>query len=225
MFITISDLLNRSALDRIADLIGGLEWRDGRKTAGRTARKVKRNEQADLSSPAGKTLSDLVQKAITDDPVLQAAARPRVFSNLLVSRMGIDGSYGPHVDNAIMRKGGAAIRTDLSFTIFLTPPDAYDGGELILHDAGVTQSIKAEAGDLVLYPSTFVHEVAPVTSGERFVCVGWIESLIADAQHRALLFDLENLRASLRTTLPGQSAELITLDKTIANLLRLWAKP
>jgi len=123
-----------------------------------------------------------------------------------------------------MGKGDKRIRTDLSFTLWLTPPGEYDGGELVIHTAGMTQEVKGEAGHLVLYPSGALHEVKPVTRGTRIVCVGWIESLIADAARREILFDLENLRASLRQQLTAQSAELLTLDKTIANLLRMWAR-
>ena len=95
----------------------------------------------------------------------------------------------------------------------------------MIHAAGMTQEVKGEPGHLVLYPSGSIHEVRPVTRGERIVCVGWIESMIADQARREMIFDLENLRADLRQRLPGQSAELLTLDKTIANLLRMWAQP
>jgi PKHD-type hydroxylase len=142
----------------------------------------------------------------------------------LISKTGVDGRYGAHVDNALMGKGAQRLRTDLSFTMFLTPPGEYEGGELVIHAAGMTQEMKGEAGYLVLYPSGSIHEVKPVTRGERIVCVGWIESLVADAGQREMLFDLENLRAALRQKLPAQSAELLTLDKTIANLLRMWAR-
>ncbi|MEO1658389.1 MAG: Fe2+-dependent dioxygenase [Pseudomonadota bacterium] len=200
-------------------------WRDGKVTAGRVARQVKYNEQADLSSSGGKVLRDQIHKAVTEHVVVQAAARPRRVSTIMVSKTANGGCYGRHVDNALMGKGENRVRTDLSFTLFLTPPDQYKGGELIIHSSMGEQSIKGEAGDLVLYPSSDIHEVAPVTEGERVVAVGWIESVIANGQQRSLLFDLENLRVSLREVLPTNSAELLTLDKTIANLLRMWAKP
>jgi PKHD-type hydroxylase len=155
--------------------------------------------------------------------VIKAAAQPRRFSPLLISKTGVGGHYGAHVDNAVMGKGAARLRTDLSFTLFLSPPSEYDGGELMIHNAGMAQELKGEAGHLVLYPSGSIHEVKPVTRGTRIVSVGWIESLLADAGQRELLFDLENLRTALRQQLPSQSAELLTLDKTIANLLRMWA--
>jgi len=156
--------------------------------------------------------------------VIKAAAQPRRYSPLLISKTGVGGQYGAHVDNALMGKGAQRLRTDLSFTLFLTPPGEYEGGELVIHAAGMTQELKGEAGYLVLYPSGSIHEVKPVTRGERIACVGWIESLVADAGQREMLFDLENLRTALRQKLPAQSTELLTLDKTIANLLRMWAR-
>ncbi len=218
----IEDAGHRAAL---AERIALLEWRDGRETAGAVAREVKRNLQAAMDSTAGRRLADELLPLIADNPVLKAAAQPRRFSPLIISKTADGGHYGPHVDNALMGKGAGRVRTDLSFTVFLTPPDQYDGGELVVHTAGMTQEVKGEAGHLVLYPSGSIHEVRPVTRGERIVCVGWIESMIADGTRREMLFDLENLRASLRRQLPSQSAELLTLDKTIANLLRMWAHP
>lgn len=225
MILVIDAIPDPADLAAIAERIALLEWRDGRETAGAVARAVKRNEQAVLDGPAGRALKEELGRIVGDHPVVRAAAQPRRLSPLLISRTGEGGHYGPHVDNALMGKGAARLRTDLSFTLFLTPPGDYEGGELVIHAAGMTQAIKGEAGSMVLYPSGALHEVRPVTRGTRIVCVGWIESMIADAARRELLFDLENLRASLRAQLPAQSAELLTLDKTIANLLRMWAHP
>lgn len=224
MILSISAIDSDTALAEIAAAIGQLDWRDGRATAGATARAVKRNEQAVMSDPAGTALRERLTPIITDNPVLKAAARPRRFSPLMVSRTQDSGHYGAHVDNAMMGAGDKRMRTDLSFTLFLTDPDSYEGGELVVHAAGLTQAIKGQAGELVLYPSASIHEVRPVTSGSRIVCVGWIESLIRDPAQRELLFDMENLRVSLRAGLPAGSAELLTLDKTIANLLRMWGE-
>jgi PKHD-type hydroxylase len=208
----------------IADRIAMLEWRDGRETAGSVARQVKRNEQGAMNSVAGRALQDDLSRVIAENTVIKAAAQPRRFSPVIISRTGVGGKYGAHVDNALMGRGAQRLRTDLSFTLFLTPPGEYDGGELVVHAAGMTQELKGEAGYLVLYPSGSIHEVKPVTRGTRIACIGWIESTVADAAQREMLFDLENLRTSLRAALPSQSAELLTLDKTIANLLRMWAR-
>lgn len=224
MILVIKALDDPEHLAALRERIALLEWRDGRETAGQVAREVKRNLQAAMDTPAGRRLADELLPIIADHPVVKAAALPRRFSPLLISQTGIDGRYGAHVDNALMGKGAARLRSDLSFTLFLSSPSDYDGGELVVHTAGMTQEVKGEAGTLVLYPSGSIHEVRPVTRGTRIVCVGWIESMVADLAQREMLFDLENLRAALRKQLPLQSAELLTLDKTIANLLRMWAR-
>jgi PKHD-type hydroxylase len=224
MILAIQAIPDAEDLTAIAERIALLEWRDGRETAGSVARQVKRNEQAAMDSTAGRGLQDEISRILGDHPVIKAAAQPRRFSPLIISRTGVGGKYGAHVDNALMGRGAKRLRTDLSFTLFLTQPADYDGGELVIHAAGTTQEVKGEPGHLVLYPSGSIHEVKPVTRGTRIVCLGWIESLVADAAQREMLFDLENLRAALRQQLPGQSAELLTLDKTIANLLRMWAR-
>ena len=223
MLLVINAIDDAGHLAALAERIGLLEWRDGRETAGAVAREVKRNLQAAMDSTAGRRLADELLPLIAENAVLKAAAQPRRFSPLISSKTEGGGHYGPHVDNALMGKGSQRLRTDLSFTLFLTPPEEYEGGELVVHTAGMTQEVKGEAGHLVLYPSGSIHEVRPVTRGTRIVCIGWIESMIADGARREMLFDLENLRSSLRRQLPSQSAELLTLDKTIANLLRMWA--
>ncbi|MCR9178900.1 MAG: Fe2+-dependent dioxygenase [Erythrobacteraceae bacterium] len=223
MIIAINALDDPGHLAALRERIALLEWRDGRETAGNIAREVKRNLQAAMDSTAGRRLHDELLPLIAENAVVKAAAQPRRFSPLIISQTGVDGQYGAHVDNALMGKGAARLRTDISFTLFLTPPEEYDGGELVIHAAGMTQEIKGGAGHLALYPSTSIHEVRPVTRGTRIVCVGWIESMIADQGRREMLFDLENLRAALRQKLPSQSPELLTLDKAIANLLRMWA--
>jgi len=222
MMITLSGVLTPDQIREVTTLAGGLSWRDGTATAGATARQVKRNEQADLSGATGTLVKKLLQEAIEGHPVLRAAAQPRRFSPLMISRTGPGGGYGRHVDNAFMGTGDRRIRTDLSFTLFLSGPATYEGGELAVDTAAGEHVVKPEAGDLVLYPSTTLHEVRPVTAGERVVCVGWIESSVRDAAAREILFDLENLRASLAAQHAPQSAEMLTLTKTISNLLRLW---
>lgn len=224
MVLLINLLDDPAHLAALGERIGLLEWRDGRETAGSVARHVKRNLQAAMDSIAGRRLQEELAALIEDHPVLRASAQPRRFSPLIISKTAGGGHYGAHIDNALMGRGAQRLRTDLSFTLFLTPPEEYGGGELVVHAAGMTQELKGEAGQLVLYPSASIHEVRPVTRGTRIVCVGWIESLVADQASREMLFDLENLRTALRTQLPVQSAELLTLDKTIANLLRMWAR-
>lgn len=226
MILSISAIDDAAQLLAVQELITGLTWQDGSKTAGKVAQTVKRNEQAVMEGPQGQAMRQAVLPHIIENPILRSAARPRRFAHLIVSKTKDGGFYGPHVDNALMGQGNARMRSDLSFTLFLTPPDEYDGGELVVHSASTTQSIKAAAGQLVLYPSSSIHEVRPVTRGERVVCIGWIESLIADPTQRELLFDLENARNSLGKSLPSNATgELLRLDKTIANLSRMWSLP
>ena len=223
MILSIAAIQDAQIIASLREGIGALTWRDGRETAGTTASAVKVNEQAVMNDAAGRKMREALVPLIAENLVVKAAARPRRISAPMISRTANEGHYGAHVDNALMGTGEARLRTDISFTLFLTEPAEYEGGELVVHAAGMTQTIKGKSGELVLYPSTSIHEVRPVTSGTRIVCVGWIESLIRDPAQREMLFDLENLRATLRQTLASSSAELLTLDRTISNLLRMWA--
>lgn len=224
MILSIAAIPDTAMIARLQDGLAGLSWRDGRATAGAAASAVKHNEQAVMNDTAGVKMRDLLVPIIAENPVVKAAARPRRISSPMIARTPVGGYYGAHVDNAMMGAGNARMRSDISFTLFLTDPDGYEGGELIVHAAGITQTIKGKAGEMILYPSTSIHEVRPVTKGARVVCVGWIESMIGDPAHREMLFDLENLRATLRQTHPFGSAEMLTLDKVIANLLRMWGQ-
>lgn len=224
MIIKIAAFTDEAQITKLKGLIDALEWRDGRETAGAIAKKVKRNLQAVTTGEASSAIRAELRPLIAENRVVQAAARPRRISPLMISKTADGGFYGPHVDNAMMGKVPNRLRTDLSFTLFLSNSADYEGGELIIHNSGVTQQVTGEWGQLVLYPSTSIHEVKPVTSGERVVCVGWIESLIADPSQRELLFDMENLRTSLRQKLDHQSNELLTLDKSMANLVRMWSQ-
>ncbi len=224
MLLTIADVLGSQAVSEIRTTLDCLAWRDGSATAGTRARQTKRNQQADLTSGKGAKLHESLMATISGHPLVKAAARPKRFSRLLISRTVTDGGYGFHTDNAIMGSGTSRMRSDLSFTLFLSAPEDYDGGELTIDLPGAVQTLKPAAGDLVLYPSTSIHQVAPVTKGVRLACVGWIESMVRDAAQRELLLDLDNLRTELRRQLPAQSAELLTLDKSISNLLRMWAE-
>ena len=224
MILTISDVLSDDVIEDVRALGATLPFADGAATAGATARAVKVNEQADLGGGAGRVWQARVLQCLRANPVLRAAARPRRFSRLLLSRTRPGGGYGAHVDNAVMRRGDHLLRSDLSFTLFLSEPEAYEGGELEVDLPGMVPSMKGRAGELVLYPSSSIHRVAPVTRGERLVCVGWIQSTLRRDDQRQLLFDLENLRASLRQRSDRNAVEMLTLDKSIANLVRMWAE-
>lgn len=219
MFLTIASILSETDLQLVHERLDSLNWQNGARTAGGRARSVKKNEQADLRSKPGQGLHDFLIEAIERTSVFQAAARPRKLSRLLISRTENGGGYGTHVDNALMN----GLRTDLSFTLFLSDPASYEGGELTIDLPGGTHRAKPAAGDLVLYPSGALHKVEPVTKGTRFAVVGWVESHVRGAAEREILFDLDNTRAALGKSLDQNAIELLTLDKIASNLLRLWA--
>lgn len=224
MFLIVAGVIEPEALQEVRREIDALQWRDGRDTAGAVAGAVKRNEQAVLERGPGARLRRRLGEAVAGHPVVRAAARPKRYSRLLISRTNPGGGYGPHTDNPFMGAGASRVRTDVSYTLFLSEPEAYGGGALTIDLAGVVQSLKPAAGDLVLYPSTSIHQVEPVTHGARLAAVGWIESDVRDPARREVLFDVENLRADLRSRLPADAPALLQLDKIAANLARLWAE-
>ena len=223
MLLPIANVLDSAKLAEAQEMLALLTWRDGADTAGKTAREVKRNLQADLSTRSGAKLKTLLNSAVQQHPTVKAAAQPRQFSKLLLSKTETGGGYGLHVDNSYMPTGNSEIRTDLSFTLFLSPPDAYEGGELEIQHAGQAFSIKLAAGDLILYPSTNLHQVKPVQSGTRLVCVGWIESRVKRSEDRELLYELSTLKAALAQQYPAQSPEMLKLSRIQGNLKRRFS--
>lgn len=221
--LPIAQVLDQEKLAEAEELIKLLNWHDGTTTAGKTARQVKRNHQADLSSRSGAKLRTLLETAIKQHAVLKAVAQPRQFSKLLLSRTEAGGGYGMHVDNAYMPNGETQLRTDLSFTLFLSPPNTYEGGELEIETGGQTFSIKLKPGDLILYPSSSLHRVKDVQSGSRLVCVGWIESRIQRPDDRDLLLDVINLKTEMAKQYDSQSPEMLKVSKILANLKRRFA--
>lgn len=192
---------------------------DGKATAGWYARRVKHNQQARSGDAQAQSVLDELSSTLMAHELVQAAARPKTLVRLLLSRYQPGMSYGEHVDDALMD----GQRTDLSFTLFLSPRDSYDGGELLINDTAENRVFKLDAGELLLYPSTTLHQVTPVTRGERLVIVGWIRSYVRDAAQRELLFDLERSIAALRSD-PAQQTALALLLKSRSNLLRMWAQ-
>jgi PKHD-type hydroxylase len=155
--------------------------------------------------------------------LFEIAARPARLTRLLFSRYEPGMTYGAHTDDALMGPGEDKLRTDLAFTIFLEAPSAYEGGALTIESALGEQEIKLEAGDAILYPAGSIHYVAPVTKGARLAAVGWLESYVADAGRREILFDLSVARHRLSEG-DAPREELLRLDKSISNLLRMWAR-
>jgi PKHD-type hydroxylase len=218
MQISIAGILGARELDKVHRVLGKATFLDGRRTAGWAASTVKNNLQAELDA-AVEELTHEVTGSIMANPVFELAVRPKRIINATFSRYGPGHAYGTHVDNALM----AGERTDVSFTLFLSDPAQYEGGELIIESAAGEDAIKLEAGSLFAYPSTTLHRVAPVTRGERLALVGWVRSYIRDAAKRELLFDLETARRGLFDR-HGKTQEFDLLSKTAANLLRMWVE-
>lgn len=220
MLITIDDVVDEDQLTLLSGLMTGLTWQDGAQTAGTVARQVKTNEQGDLRTPVGAKIETLLGEAITQNAVLQAAAQPHKLSRLVMSKTKPGGGYGWHIDNPFIKADELSLRTDLSFTPFLSDPETYAGGALEIEHAGHSQSLKLAAGSMVLYPSISLHQVTPVQSGERLACIGWIESRVPRVDDREILFDLINLQSELSKAHNAQSIEMLSLSKIIANLRR-----
>ena len=196
-----------------------LSFGDGSATAGKHARLVKANDQA-LPGPALDVILSKVEAALATNPLFRSAARPKALTRLILSRYRMGQTYGLHVDDALMQ----GLRTDLSFTLFLADPDAYEGGALIIEDHFEARAIKLKAGDLILYPATTLHRVEPVANGERLAVVGWVQSLVRDSGQREVLFDLDQAIESLFAA-QGKTPLFDTLAKTRSNLIRMWAEP
>jgi len=217
MIFVLDRVLERAELSAIRSAAEGLSYGDGRRTAGRFARAVKSNAQAMPSSEL-EAIEAKVSSRLMSNPVFVSAARPRALTRMILSRYGIGQTYGPHVDDAIM----GSVRTDLSFTLFLSGPEEYDGGSLVIEDTAEARAFRPAAGDMILYPSTTLHRVEPVTKGTRFALVGWVQSWIRAAERREILFDLDRAVEAAHGLDEGR-ALFNTLSKTRSNLLRMWA--
>jgi PKHD-type hydroxylase len=218
--IVLADVLTDDELTRVRQGLARAPFRDGKATAGPAARRVKDNEQARGDDAEVQALGRLVREALERHPVFAALARPARWSNLMFSRYSGGQRYGLHTDDAAMRdERGETLRTDLSFTLFLADPDAYDGGALLIDGLDGEREFRPAAGSAVLYQTGQMHCVTPVTRGQRLACVGWIQSQVRRADRRELLFDLERLRPAV----PEGEARLL-LDKSMGGLLRMWSE-
>lgn len=195
---------------------------DGRETAGWAAVNVKNNKQVASSSGDFAALQTMVSEALAANRFFTMAAMPKVMRPILFSRYSAGMGYGPHVDNALMGESPQT-RIDLAFTLFLSNPTAYEGGELEIDEPAGTRSFKLSAGAAVLYPANSLHQVTKVVSGQRDVAVGWIQSLVREADKRRVLFELENLRATMFTE-GGKTDAFDTLTRNTSDLWRMWAE-
>lgn len=219
MMLQISGVLDAETVENIRVKLAAEEtvFASGKATAGWYAKDVKHNDQA--SGVVATAVMEQVKSTLIANALFLSAARPKTFVKTLVSRYRPGMHYGTHVDDALM--GG--IRTDLSFTLFLTDPNTYQGGELVIESPDGETDIKLEAGSLVLYPTTSLHRVNEVTTGERLAIVGWVRSFIRSAEQRETLFDLDQVVAQLKAT-DADRALMNPVMKIRNTLTRLWAE-
>jgi PKHD-type hydroxylase len=228
MTTVLPSLLNPQELSDIRQALGQphTPWHQGQITAGSQAQGQKRNEQLDAGSPLCQKLRQLVLKALERHPLFFSAALPRKVFNPLFNRYTPEHpSYGPHVDGGVLhsRDSSEWVRTDLSCTLFLSEPSSYGGGELRVYEGGQFSRFKLPAGDAVLYPGHCVHEVTPVTQGERLACFFWVESMVRAHEQRQLLMTLDGHLMALRDT-HGETPPLVGLTGVYHQLLRQWAQ-
>ena len=224
MLARIPNILNPSQLAVCRKALAAADWVDGRVTAGHRSERVKNNLQIPEGHPIARRLGNIVLTALEQDQLFLSAALPLKIVPPLFNRYQDGQTYGDHVDGAIrpVTDTPLRVRTDLSATLFLSAPDEYDGGELVITDTFGTHRVKLPAGDLILYPGTSLHRVEPVTHGTRFACFFWIESMVREDSERQLLFDLDTAIRELTVVAP-QNAALDRLLAVYHNLLRRWA--
>ena len=225
MLLTIPDLLSKAQVAQCRAALNQAEWVDGNVTSGPQSALAKNNQQIPEGSPVARQVGDLIQDALGASPLFIAAALPLKVFPPLFNRYDSGQAFGTHVDNAIRHLRGTnfRIRSDLSATLFLSEPEEYDGGELTVEDTYGVQRVKLAAGDLVLYPSTSLHHVTPVTRGARVSSFFWIQSMVRDDGQRTLLFQKDTAIQQLVAELGNTDAKVISLTGVYHTLLRRWA--
>jgi PKHD-type hydroxylase len=224
MLLPIPDVLNAAQVAQARQILQQAQWVDGKATAGHQSARAKDNQQLPEDSAEARQLGEMILNALGQNPLFISAALPlRVFPPLFNRYQGGQ-SFGTHVDNAIRQVPGTGhrMRTDLSATLFFANPDEYDGGELIVEDTYGVHNVKLPAGHLVLYPSTSLHHVTPVTRGARVASFFWIQSMVRDDGERTLLFDLDMAIQRVNREAP-QTPAGVQLTGIYHNLLRRWA--
>jgi len=224
MLIQIPEVLSSEQVAQFRRELDAAEWVDGRVTAGHQSARAKDNMQLPEDSPAARRLGQTIVAALERNPLFVSAALPARIFPPLFNRYAGGQSFGVHVDNAVrqVRNSPHRLRTDISATLFLSAPDEYDGGELIVEDTYGTHSVKLPAGHMILYPATSLHRVQPVTRGARIASFFWIQSMIRDDGQRTTLFDLDLAIQRLGADVPDHPA-LVQLTGVYHNLLRRWA--
>jgi PKHD-type hydroxylase len=227
VLICIPDVLSKADVTEFRSVMDRVAWEDGRSTAGAQSALVKKNEQLPPDAEVSRALGKRVVRALTANPLFLSAAIPlHIFPPLFNRYAAANGHhFGIHVDNAVRGDPltGLRIRTDLSVTLFLSEPEEYDGGELMVEDYYGSHQVKLPAGDLVLYPATSLHMVTPVTRGTRVASFFWIQSMVRDDRARSMIFDLDSSIQQLADRLGRDDSETVRLTGIYHNLIRYWA--
>ncbi|MDO9104480.1 MAG: Fe2+-dependent dioxygenase [Methylovulum sp.] len=225
MLIEIPELLSSQTLRQCRDLLADAPWADGLITAGTQSAQVKNNWQLPEQTQHSQTLRSIISDALSQNALFLSAALPkRIFPPLFNRYEGEHNAFGNHIDNAVRHctLSGQKVRTDLSATVFLSDPDSYEGGELVIEDTYGQHAVKLAAGDMVLYPGSSLHRVEPVTRGARLASFFWIESMVRETERRRLLFEMDMAILELRDT-QGDCPPAMNLTGCYHNLLRMWA--
>lgn len=226
MLVTIPDLLTPEELAYIRQVLEGTNWVDGRATAGDQAAKVKNNLQVPPDSAEGRELANIVLRALSRNATYSSAVLPLNVLPPMFNRYDEGMTFGAHVDGSIriIPGTGQRIRTDVSTTIFLTPPEDYEGGELVVHDTYGVHRVKLPAGHAVVYPATSLHSVEPVTRGSRWGSFFWAQSMLRDDWQRHMLYDLDQAIMRIRTLLPDDDIAVTRLTAHYHNMIRAWSE-
>lgn len=226
MLLPIENVLDKDEVRSLRQLMDQADWQDGLKTAGTQAATVKDNLQLDNEAELTQTLANEILKRLSQHPLFMSAALPNKIVPPRFNCYRGGGQYGTHVDNAVMFLSNPqqSVRTDLSATLFLSEPNEYEGGELMIETEYGAQSVKLSAGDMILYPSTSLHRVTPVTEGARVAAFFWIQSMVRDSQQRGLLFDLDQSIQNLTLKRGADDDEVQRLSGIYHNLIRQWAE-
>jgi PKHD-type hydroxylase len=223
MILCIGEVLTSDELKDVATTLTGAAFVDGKTTAGWHAKAVKQNSQLPKEAPELEPIRQLIFAALQRNPLFQIVVRPRLIHPMLISRYEPGMAYGTHTDNALMTAYDQPMRSDVSFTLFLSDPVTYIGGELVIDSPQGEQAFKLDAGAMVVYPSSTLHRVETVTKGVRLSAVSWVQSLVRDPAEREILFDLDTACQALFER-HGKTREFDLLAKTRANLLRKWVE-
>lgn len=226
MLLEIANVLNDQELNQARALLAEAQWVDGRVTAGTQAAVVKNNQQLPEDAPQIQALRQIILKALNRNPLFFSAALPlKILPPFFNRYAGATNTYGYHVDNAMrmMPDGSGYVRSDVSATLFFSDPEDYEGGELIIEDTFGTHGLKLPAGSMVVYPSSSVHQVSPVTRGQRVSCFMFIQSMVRDPAKRRLLYDMDMALIDLRAQI-GETEQVVKLTGNYHNLLRMWTE-